>query len=249
MISRASKKQAATHSKTVASDASSSSLADWAMAGLCVVTAGIAVARLYKIMRCPVQPDMVAVVYNARRMSIFSTSIDSEKQMVDARRREVSRGGAVVALRAFLLTTCFPTNYNLVVRPPLPWFKVFILPRTILSASDNAPVLQAKLTTTTSDGGTVAVQIKIQYYIDCKDLARYLTLVGAMGAKDALSRSLQYCLDAHARKTGAVVLTNAGRRNLHFTPNFTAHLQSKVFADTAVRVVHVEILDVELSQS
>lgn len=217
---------------------------------MCVATAGLALFRVYKVMKCPVQPDMVAVVYNARRMSLFSTSIDSEKQMIDARMRTDFRNrGTIGAMRTLIHELCFPTSYCLVTRPPLPWYKVFILPRTILSATDNSPILQAKLTATTSDGGTVVFHVKVQYYIDCKDLSRYLSLVGAVGAKDALSKTLQYCIDAHARKIGAVILTNSGRRAKHFTPNFTAHLQSKIYADSGVRIVHVDILDVDLTQS
>ena len=248
MISRASKKQPAKAAANTPEGGST--LADWAVAGLCIATAGLAAFRVYKAMKCPVQPDMVAVVYNARRMNLFSTSIDSEKQMIDARMRGDFRNrGTIGTLKTLLHGMCFPTSYDHVTRPPLPWYKVFILPRTILSATDNSPILQAKLTATTSDGGTVVFHIKIQYYIDCKDISRYLTLVGALGAKDALSRTLQYCVDAHARKIGAVVLTNGGRRAKHFTPNFTAHLQSKIYADSGVRLVQVDILDVELTQS
>ena len=238
------------------SSSSSSSLLDFVVIGVAVATAAVTGLRLYRAMHVRLPAGSIAVVYNARRRSIFSTPYDqcgTAREAIAFCRSEKGKaavGGlaTIAGLRLVLGAALFPCTKAYLTRPPLPWYKVFSIPRGVISKGEGVQLVCRVTDVPTNSPARVDVEVGVRFYIDLNaDLERYLSLCGPVGPSDHVGAAVGYCLRSHAASVDAGVLLSSRRRDMYFMDSFGNHVVSKLLADCAIRATSVTIQSVRES--
>jgi hypothetical protein len=220
------------------------------------IAAAIGVVRkLRRLCFVRVAPDDVAFVFNVHRRSVFSSSMeDTLSAALSPSRQAKGRLGRLGACGINLLRLgasqglwrlIFPASRTYVVRPPLPMFSVFTLPRAVLDSSSGVAVDCVVEDVPVSDG-TLRITLTLIFYIEAHEMNRYLTLLGPVAPHEALGRAVSQCLRQLARRTSSGVLLAKQRRTTMFLPDLTTQLRAMLCAECCVRMKNVVIEAVQL---
>ena len=248
--------------KSSARNSSSRSTGSWeqlAVIGLgALAVLGIA-RKLRRMCLVPVAADDVAIVFNIHRRSVFSTSEDrnlfppTPSGLGDSGRKYsklVQMAGSVVqvvrlAMHHGLWPLVFPACRAYVVRPPLPLFHVFTLPRAVLDGATGVAVDCSVADVPVTDG-VLRMTLTIVFYVDLQEVNRYLTLLGPVPPHEALGKAVSQCLRQLARRCSSGILLAKQRRTTVFLPDLTTQLRTVLCADCSVRLKTVTIEAVQL---
>eukprot|EP00758_Cryptobia_borreli_P019490 Tbor_TRINITY_DN8555_c0_g1::TRINITY_DN8555_c0_g1_i1::g.18145::m.18145 len=212
--------------------------------GLGAVVTGMVSRKLYRIIVCPVPHDCVGVVFNCRRRTVFSSSVDSENKIFECstitRKSFMSSVGFLSVARKLL----FPTTCHYVTKPPLPFFKMFLLPRAVVLRSAGASCTCRVVDVRTPDG-LASIQLTVRYFLATEDLQRYLSVIGPGSPSGKIGNVIAFCTKGHAAHIGYAELRNSRKRDTYFMPGFSPHLASKLYSDCAVTLLSVVVDTVE----
>lgn len=232
-----------------------------AAVGLGALAALGIVRKLRRLCVVAVAPTDVAVVFNRHRRSVLSTSEDRSPLPEDADPAaagtqpttsnvvvRVAKQGVRVAkavLAHGLQPLLFPACRTYVVRPPLPVYGVFTLPRAVLQSATGVAVDCVVADVPVTDG-VLRITLTIVFFLGLHELNRYLTLLGPVAPHEALGRTVSQVLRQLARKCSSGILLAKQRRTTVFLPDLTTQLQTALCADCGLRLKAVTIEAVQL---
>lgn len=209
---------------------------------LLVVGAAIAVARkLYKLCYVRVGAGDVAIVFDTRRRAVFSTSADTDREHPSLS-REVFHGN-----KKSPWAVLFPTSKSFVLRPPLPFFQVFTIPRAALS-TDVGVAFGLTVESVKVQDEYLTMQLMITFYLDPKDVGRYLTLVGGAPPHEAIARAATDCMEEEVGDKSCGALLNPQRRDQRLVSALQQRLAKVLFRECGVRLKSFSIDAVELTK-
>lgn len=197
-----------------------------------VVSSLVAARKLYLLSRRKVELGTIAVVYNSKRMSVFSTSVDAQETPTTVSAR----------VNSFL----FPSSSHIVGVPPLPWYRVFVLPLSIVLAKRGNEV-QVAIDEVPSTDGNLSALVRLKYFIDPRELNRYLTVVGPKPPNEDIGESVAEVLKQCSSDKSGATLLSAARRGQQFAPEFRAKLSAKLCEKCCIRLIDVSVENMKMS--
>ncbi|KEG10160.1 hypothetical protein DQ04_04101030 [Trypanosoma grayi] len=211
---------------------------------LAVTTLGMVCA--WKICsRCllRVHPSCVTVVYETRRNSILSSSMDKGHKASDEL-PQISHFRPAMYVIGMLLYR----SKSLVVVPPSSFFSTFTLPRTVLDEQGDGEAVDCTVEGIHVTDGEMRMVLTLRYCIPFDQLERYLAAVGPAPPNERIAVAAAAVAKARGAELSVGLILNRSRRDAVFLAPFREHLSSKLMSEAAVKLIDATVESVEIAE-
>ncbi|KAG8340847.1 hypothetical protein ERJ75_000255300 [Trypanosoma vivax] len=208
-------------------------------------TAAVAVAAMALgvklINRCllRVPRDCVTIVYDTRRNTILSTSMEG----ADAARvvQQMSHFRPLM----YIVSAFLYSNKNYVVVPFSSFFGTFTIPRTALDEERGGNVVNCTVEDVHVADGSVNIVFTLYYCIPVEQLERYLAAVGPVPPNESIATAIADVARVHGAQLSLGILLHEKKRETMFLQPFQEHLASRLISEVCVKLLCVTVNSVE----
>lgn len=211
-----------------------------------IAAACASVALAYKLFKtCVVRTcsDKLTIVYDVRRRSIFSSSATPEENISPRKASNVFQ---------YLLRRCLAPTSKYVLVPPGGIHAVFSFPRSVLDRSKGVTTDCIVEDLQVADGVLRCV-VAVTFYVDVREMERYLSVVGPHPPLEHVGRCVTSCLRDEVQSSRLTAAALLHKPNLGpsspFVEALRQRLQSMLVSDCCVVLRDLAVLSVELSST
>ncbi|ORC91244.1 uncharacterized protein TM35_000062490 [Trypanosoma theileri] len=199
--------------------------------------------RLYR--RCVVRVDegCVTVVYETRRNSILSTSLDQDRSSSRDELPQISHFRPAMYVIASLLYT----SRSVVVVPPTSFFNTFTLPASLLREEGDGEAVACRIDALRAADGALTLAITVRYRIPVEQLERYLAAVGPVPPNERIAVALADAARARGAELSVGLILNEERREAVFLQPLQEQLASRLMSEAGVKLLGVTVDWVEIA--
>ncbi|EKG05366.1 hypothetical protein TCSYLVIO_003558 [Trypanosoma cruzi] len=209
---------------------------------LAAVTFGaLSFARICRRCIVRVHPSCVTIVYETRRKTILTTSMDKERGANDDMTHFCHFRPLMCMIRYFLYS-----SKSLVVLPPTSFFGAFTLPRAVLEECGEGRAVDCTVEAIQVTDGYVRMVLTIRYCIPFQQLERYLAAVGPMPPNERIAMAAAAAAKTRAAELSVGLIINKSRREDSFLVSFREHLASKLISEACVKLIDATVESAEI---